>query len=75
MAARPKPSAAPLATTASSASPELKAMVFWVVDQCLMACEQRARSSARGPLGPQTPGEVRVNIRAESGPSSCHGKG
>eukprot|EP00969_Alexandrium_andersonii_P152569 6746327-Alexandrium_andersonii.AAC.1 len=28
----------------SSASPELKAMVFWVVDQCLMACCPRART-------------------------------
>eukprot|EP00969_Alexandrium_andersonii_P298843 13210552-Alexandrium_andersonii.AAC.1 len=37
MAARPIPSAAPLAIPASSASPELKALVFCVVDQCLMA--------------------------------------
>eukprot|EP00969_Alexandrium_andersonii_P096781 4272503-Alexandrium_andersonii.AAC.1 len=29
---------------ASSASPELKAMVFWVVDQCFIACWPRARA-------------------------------
>eukprot|EP00969_Alexandrium_andersonii_P252141 11144442-Alexandrium_andersonii.AAC.1 len=34
-ATSPRPSAAPLATPANSASPELKAMVFWVVDQRL----------------------------------------
>eukprot|EP00969_Alexandrium_andersonii_P095606 4223904-Alexandrium_andersonii.AAC.1 len=38
MAVRPRPSAAPCTIPASSASPELKAMVFCVVDQCLMAC-------------------------------------
>eukprot|EP00969_Alexandrium_andersonii_P215283 9508864-Alexandrium_andersonii.AAC.1 len=44
MAVRPKPSAAPFAIPASSASPELKAMVFWVVDQCLKACNPRAHA-------------------------------
>eukprot|EP00969_Alexandrium_andersonii_P367579 15471024-Alexandrium_andersonii.AAC.1 len=29
---------------ASSASPELRAMVFWVVDQCLMARVPRAHT-------------------------------
>eukprot|EP00969_Alexandrium_andersonii_P099741 4399920-Alexandrium_andersonii.AAC.1 len=38
MDVRPRPSAAPLTIPASSASPELKAMVFCVDDQCLMAC-------------------------------------
>eukprot|EP00969_Alexandrium_andersonii_P139157 6154119-Alexandrium_andersonii.AAC.1 len=37
MATRPSPSAAPLTMPASSASSELRAMVFWVVGQCLMA--------------------------------------
>eukprot|EP00969_Alexandrium_andersonii_P202349 8941038-Alexandrium_andersonii.AAC.1 len=37
MAVRPRPSAAPLTMPASSASPELNAMVFCVVDQRLMA--------------------------------------
>eukprot|EP00969_Alexandrium_andersonii_P329606 14565548-Alexandrium_andersonii.AAC.1 len=37
MAVRPRPSAAPLTIPASSAPPELKAVVFCVVDQCLMA--------------------------------------
>eukprot|EP00969_Alexandrium_andersonii_P035848 1570877-Alexandrium_andersonii.AAC.1 len=46
IAVRPKPSAAPLPMPASSASPEIKAMVFSVVDQCLTACEPRARSPA-----------------------------
>eukprot|EP00969_Alexandrium_andersonii_P008484 370247-Alexandrium_andersonii.AAC.1 len=44
MAVRPTPSAAPLTIPASSASPELKAMVFWVIDQCLMACCPRTRT-------------------------------
>eukprot|EP00969_Alexandrium_andersonii_P365949 15467366-Alexandrium_andersonii.AAC.1 len=44
MAAGPKPSAAPLPMLASSASPELKAMVFGVVDQCLMACAPRTHT-------------------------------
>eukprot|EP00969_Alexandrium_andersonii_P127023 5614138-Alexandrium_andersonii.AAC.1 len=34
----------PLTIPASSASPELKAMVVWVVDQCLMACCPRTVS-------------------------------
>eukprot|EP00969_Alexandrium_andersonii_P058833 2592757-Alexandrium_andersonii.AAC.1 len=41
MAARPMPSAAPLTIPGSSASPELKAMVFCVANQCLMACIPR----------------------------------
>eukprot|EP00969_Alexandrium_andersonii_P153999 6808496-Alexandrium_andersonii.AAC.1 len=47
MAARPRPSAAPLTTPASSASPEHKAMVFRVVDQCLMACAPRTHTPPR----------------------------
>eukprot|EP00969_Alexandrium_andersonii_P230944 10199118-Alexandrium_andersonii.AAC.1 len=43
----PKPSAPPLATPASSASLELKAMVFCVVDQCLMARKPRMRTHPR----------------------------
>eukprot|EP00969_Alexandrium_andersonii_P051890 2279082-Alexandrium_andersonii.AAC.1 len=35
----PTPSAAPLTMPASSASPELRAMVFWVVDQSLIVRE------------------------------------
>eukprot|EP00969_Alexandrium_andersonii_P047109 2067079-Alexandrium_andersonii.AAC.1 len=44
MAARPRPSAAPLTMPASSASPELKAMVFCVVDHCLMSRAPRTRA-------------------------------
>eukprot|EP00969_Alexandrium_andersonii_P046802 2053742-Alexandrium_andersonii.AAC.1 len=44
MAVRPNPSAAPSTMPASSASPELKAMVFSVVGQCLMACNPRAHT-------------------------------
>eukprot|EP00969_Alexandrium_andersonii_P147195 6508535-Alexandrium_andersonii.AAC.1 len=44
MAVRPNPSAAPLTIPASSASPELKAMVFWVVGQCLTARNPRTRT-------------------------------
>eukprot|EP00969_Alexandrium_andersonii_P031660 1383457-Alexandrium_andersonii.AAC.1 len=69
MAVRPNPSAAPFTLPASSASPELKAMVFWVVDQCLMArCPRMHAPPARGPPSKQTPGKVRVNVCAESGP-------
>eukprot|EP00969_Alexandrium_andersonii_P162441 7180308-Alexandrium_andersonii.AAC.1 len=54
---------------ASSASPGLKAMVFWVVGDCLTAREPRTRTPpARGPPSPQTPDEVRVDARTESGP-------
>eukprot|EP00969_Alexandrium_andersonii_P251083 11097755-Alexandrium_andersonii.AAC.1 len=44
MATRPRPSAAPLTMPASSACPELKAMVFCVVDQCLMARRPRTHT-------------------------------
>eukprot|EP00969_Alexandrium_andersonii_P151107 6681301-Alexandrium_andersonii.AAC.1 len=74
-AVRPKPSAAPLTIPASSASPELKAMVFWVVDQCLMAREPRTH----------TPPHVDLRVRRRPAksvstyvrrvaPSSRHGK-
>eukprot|EP00969_Alexandrium_andersonii_P090904 4012773-Alexandrium_andersonii.AAC.1 len=33
---RPVPSAAPLTIPASSASPKLRAIVFWAKDQCLI---------------------------------------
>eukprot|EP00969_Alexandrium_andersonii_P255556 11296549-Alexandrium_andersonii.AAC.1 len=42
----PNPSAAPLTMPASTASPELSAMVFCVVDQCLSV----RRPSAQTPL-------------------------
>eukprot|EP00969_Alexandrium_andersonii_P146144 6463628-Alexandrium_andersonii.AAC.1 len=55
MGVRPNPSAAPLAIPACSASPELKAMVFWVVDQRLMARRPRTRTPpARGPPSQQS---------------------
>eukprot|EP00969_Alexandrium_andersonii_P347477 15363436-Alexandrium_andersonii.AAC.1 len=44
MAVRPSPSAAPFTMPANSASPEFKAMVFWVVDQRLMACRPRTHT-------------------------------
>eukprot|EP00969_Alexandrium_andersonii_P347531 15366023-Alexandrium_andersonii.AAC.1 len=47
MAVRPNPSAAPSTIPASSASPDLRAMVFWVVDQRSMACDPRARAPPR----------------------------
>eukprot|EP00969_Alexandrium_andersonii_P014947 653506-Alexandrium_andersonii.AAC.1 len=60
---------------ASSASPELKAMVFWVVDQRLMACWPRThtpphvdRRVRRHPVKSASTNARRV------APSSCHGK-
>eukprot|EP00969_Alexandrium_andersonii_P117953 5217496-Alexandrium_andersonii.AAC.1 len=40
----PTPSAAPLRMPPSSASPELSAIVFCVVDQCLMVCSPRMQT-------------------------------
>eukprot|EP00969_Alexandrium_andersonii_P135200 5980813-Alexandrium_andersonii.AAC.1 len=39
------PSADPLAIPASSASPELRAIVFWVVDKCLITREPHRAAS------------------------------
>eukprot|EP00969_Alexandrium_andersonii_P149881 6628015-Alexandrium_andersonii.AAC.1 len=44
MADDPRPSAAPLTTSASFASPELNAMVFCVVDQGLLARNPRTHT-------------------------------
>eukprot|EP00969_Alexandrium_andersonii_P283389 12528309-Alexandrium_andersonii.AAC.1 len=69
MAARPRPSTAPLTTPASSASPELKAMVFCFVDQCLTACAPRMHTlPACGAPSTQGPGEVSVHKDSEGGP-------
>eukprot|EP00969_Alexandrium_andersonii_P108979 4807466-Alexandrium_andersonii.AAC.1 len=69
------PSAAPLTMPASSASPELSATVFCVVDQCLMACAPRTqtpphvdRRARRRPAKP-----VFTNVRTAA-PSSCQGE-
>eukprot|EP00969_Alexandrium_andersonii_P108050 4767172-Alexandrium_andersonii.AAC.1 len=40
----PMPSAAPFTTPPSSASPELSAIVFCVVGQCLMVCTPRRQT-------------------------------
>eukprot|EP00969_Alexandrium_andersonii_P026243 1145482-Alexandrium_andersonii.AAC.1 len=43
-------------------------MVFWVVDQCLLACWPRRHTPpARRPAGPQAPSNVSVNERAKGG--------
>eukprot|EP00969_Alexandrium_andersonii_P309148 13661733-Alexandrium_andersonii.AAC.1 len=69
MATNPRPSATPLATTASSASPALKATVFWAVDPCFMARVPRVRTPPRVDLRARKhPAKIRVNVRAESGP-------
>eukprot|EP00969_Alexandrium_andersonii_P153138 6771880-Alexandrium_andersonii.AAC.1 len=44
IAVRPNPCAAPFTIPASSASQALRAMVFWVVGQCLMACCPRTHT-------------------------------
>eukprot|EP00969_Alexandrium_andersonii_P343421 15179750-Alexandrium_andersonii.AAC.1 len=71
----PVPSAAPLMTPASTASPEFSAIVFCVVDQCLMVCTPRAqtppqvdRRARRRPAK-----SVSASARAPA-PSSCQGK-
>eukprot|EP00969_Alexandrium_andersonii_P194099 8573885-Alexandrium_andersonii.AAC.1 len=61
MAVRPSPSAAPLTAPARSASPELKAMVFWIGPMLDGVLPAHAHSPARGPSGQQAPGEVRVD--------------
>eukprot|EP00969_Alexandrium_andersonii_P294846 13032607-Alexandrium_andersonii.AAC.1 len=75
MAVRPSPSAAPLTIPASSASPELKAMVFWVVDQCLMARAPRMRTPPHVDrrVGRRPAKSVSTYVR-RAAPSSCHGK-
>eukprot|EP00969_Alexandrium_andersonii_P123450 5455390-Alexandrium_andersonii.AAC.1 len=59
----------PLTIPASSASPELNAMVFCVTDQCLMVCAPRTHTSPtrRAPCE-QTPCEVCVHADAEGNP-------
>eukprot|EP00969_Alexandrium_andersonii_P121376 5365116-Alexandrium_andersonii.AAC.1 len=49
-------------------------MVFWVVDQCLTALTTHARAAARRPASTETPRKVSFDVRANGGPSSCHGK-
>eukprot|EP00969_Alexandrium_andersonii_P311676 13772276-Alexandrium_andersonii.AAC.1 len=44
MDAMPRPSAAPFMMPANSASPELSAIVFCVVDQCLTVCSPRTQT-------------------------------
>eukprot|EP00969_Alexandrium_andersonii_P189516 8372862-Alexandrium_andersonii.AAC.1 len=48
------------------ASPELSAMVFWVLDLGLTA--RNPRAPANGPPGAQAPSKVRVDVRANSAP-------
>eukprot|EP00969_Alexandrium_andersonii_P041775 1832013-Alexandrium_andersonii.AAC.1 len=61
---------------ASSASPELKAMVFCVVDKCLMACNPLTHTpSAGGSLSALTPSKASVNIRAEGAHRPAAGSG
>eukprot|EP00969_Alexandrium_andersonii_P113884 5034082-Alexandrium_andersonii.AAC.1 len=43
----PMPSAAPLTIPASSASPERRAIVFWVEDQCLITWDSRVAAPPR----------------------------
>eukprot|EP00969_Alexandrium_andersonii_P347553 15366817-Alexandrium_andersonii.AAC.1 len=75
MAASPRPSAAPLTTPANSASPELKAMVFWVVDQCSMARCPRMRAPPRvGRRARRRPAKSASTYARRVAPSSCHGK-
>eukprot|EP00969_Alexandrium_andersonii_P308888 13651190-Alexandrium_andersonii.AAC.1 len=75
MAVRPKPSAAPLKIPASSASLELKTMVSWVMDQCLMACSPRTRAPPLVERRVRRHAAKSVSTYARRvAPSSCHGK-
>eukprot|EP00969_Alexandrium_andersonii_P309789 13690778-Alexandrium_andersonii.AAC.1 len=60
---------------ASSASPGLKAIVFWAVDQCLMARIPRGHTPPHvDRLVSRRPAKsVSANARRMA-PSSCHGK-
>eukprot|EP00969_Alexandrium_andersonii_P072449 3196837-Alexandrium_andersonii.AAC.1 len=75
MGAIPMPSAAPFTMPAKSASPELSAIVFCVVSQCLMARAPRAQTpphvDRRARMHPAK--SVSTNARIAT-PSSCHGK-
>eukprot|EP00969_Alexandrium_andersonii_P323179 14279788-Alexandrium_andersonii.AAC.1 len=75
MEAMPTPSAAPFTMPASSASPELSAIVFCVVDQCLMARAPRAQTPPHvdRPARRHPAKSVFTNARIAA-PSSCHGK-
>eukprot|EP00969_Alexandrium_andersonii_P230960 10199870-Alexandrium_andersonii.AAC.1 len=59
---------------ANSASPELNAMVFWVVNQCLMAREPRTRTPTQVDLWVRRhPAKSVSTCTRRVGPSSCHG--
>eukprot|EP00969_Alexandrium_andersonii_P151213 6686082-Alexandrium_andersonii.AAC.1 len=75
MATRPRPSAAPWTTPANSASPELKAMVFCVVDQCLMARRPRTHTPPQmDRRARRRPAKIVSAYTRRATPSSCHGK-
>eukprot|EP00969_Alexandrium_andersonii_P007909 344411-Alexandrium_andersonii.AAC.1 len=60
---------------ASSASPELGAMVFWVADQCLVRCWPRTRTPPRVDLRARKhPAMFASTYAWMAAPSSCHGK-
>eukprot|EP00969_Alexandrium_andersonii_P217491 9606898-Alexandrium_andersonii.AAC.1 len=60
---------------ASSASPELRAMVFRVFDKFLMACKPRARTPPRVDLRVRKhPAKSVSKYAPRVAPSSCHGK-
>eukprot|EP00969_Alexandrium_andersonii_P061933 2730202-Alexandrium_andersonii.AAC.1 len=74
LAVRPNPSAAPLTIPASSASRELKEMVFWVVVQCLMACCPRMHTPPHVDLrASKHPAKSASTYARRVAPSSCHG--
>eukprot|EP00969_Alexandrium_andersonii_P087689 3868435-Alexandrium_andersonii.AAC.1 len=60
---------------ASSASPELKAMAFWVVDQGLMARKPRTRTPPHVDLRVRRhPAKSVATYARRVAPSSRHGK-
>eukprot|EP00969_Alexandrium_andersonii_P263652 11653315-Alexandrium_andersonii.AAC.1 len=73
-ATSPSPSAAPLATPANSASPDLKAMVFCAVDQRVTAHNPRAHAPPRVDRLAAHPAKSASTYARRMAPSPCHGK-
>eukprot|EP00969_Alexandrium_andersonii_P249809 11040272-Alexandrium_andersonii.AAC.1 len=75
MGAMPRPSAAPFTMPANSASPELSAIVFCVVGQCLTACAPRVQTPPHVErLARRHPAKSASTNARMAAPSSCQGK-
>eukprot|EP00969_Alexandrium_andersonii_P010973 477648-Alexandrium_andersonii.AAC.1 len=75
MATKPRPSAAPSTMPASSASPELNAMVFCVVAQCLVAHRPRTHAPPHVERRARKhPAKSASTYTQRGAPSPCHGR-